>query len=242
MRELMDNPGYGTLWNRVMAGFRHISGRDWEERADYPHFWALAQHLYQMAYGPKAVLPDELKGPLGFMYAGHAGRVRKGLRERPYFHHILMVVYMTWLLRMPLYIQRAAICHDDREDVPGNLGVSVAWVDAMLETLIGADALETVKNLTNAEHPDGKHAGQLAKMADIPRGDATLKLLDRIANLYDLRRDRPKGFGPKRLAEECRKAQELAQAMPLAAPEAVLALLAFSIDKLESENNLTAGV
>lgn len=234
-----DNPSTNALMEKVLTGFKYISGSGWETRADYQHFWPLVNHLYKLAYGPKAELPDRLKIPLAFMFAGHTGRTRKGLRKRPYFHHILMVVYCTWMLNLPFNIQLAAISHDDLEDIPKNLGVKREWVEKQLSWIIGLAALETVANLSNIDHPGGKHSGQLEKMAKIPLPDATLKLLDRIANLYDMRRDKPKNFTPDRILQECRNALELADAMPTKAPPEVLAILNLSVNLLAKENNLT---
>lgn len=235
--ELLHNVAYKALWKRVLEGFKYISGRGWKDRADYPHIWALAQSLYAMAYGPHAQLPDTLKAQIGFMLMGHAGRTRKGIRNRPYFHHILMVAYLTWLLDMPEHIQKAALAHDDLEDIPKNLKVSELWVKTHLRRTIGIKALETVIHLTNKPHPEGKHAGQLAKMAVLSPADGTLKLLDRIANLYDMRMDRPDTFGPKRIQKECIKAVELVDAMPEAPRVEVQAFMAFVIAMLAKEND-----
>lgn len=172
------------------------------------------------------------------MFAGHAGRRRKGIRARPYFHHVLMVVFLAWLADLPKDLQKAAVCHDDLEDVPKNLGVTADWVRATLQPLIGEAALSSVQNLTNLDHAHGKHAGQIAKMAKITVFDGTLKLLDRIANLFDMRQDKPKGFGPDRIRTECDNAFDLAQAMPQPAAEPILALLAFGVAMLAKENNI----
>ncbi|RYG60727.1 MAG: hypothetical protein EON60_06035 [Alphaproteobacteria bacterium] len=234
----LNNPAIAALWDKVVEGFKYISGSGWENRADYQHFWPLVNHLYKLAYGEKAELPNDFKAALAFMFAGHAGRIRKGIRPRPYFHHILMVVYLAWLLRMPVYIILAAINHDDLEDIPDNLNVPQKWVEDQLLKHIGI-ALTSVKDLTNEHHPKGKHAGQLKKMANIPVWEATLKLIDRICNLWDMRRDKPKDFTPERIRQECTNAQQLADAMPTPAPPEVLALLRISINLLLKENSLT---
>ncbi len=235
----LNNPATAALWAKVVEGFKYISGSGWETRANYEHFWPLVRHLYKLAYGEKAELPNAYKASLGFMFAGHAGRIRKGIRPRPYFHHILMVVYLAWLLRMPQYLVAAAIHHDDIEDIPKNLNTSVEWVLRELHRLISQPSLETVVNLTNKDHPDGKHAGQMEKMATIHLEEATLKLLDRICNVWDMRRDKPKDFTPARIRQECINAQQLADAMPIPAPPEVLALLRISINLLLEENSLT---
>lgn len=59
LRALMSNPGYRALWQKTLEGFREISGKDWQTRADYPHFWPLVGRLYALAYGAKAQLPDD---------------------------------------------------------------------------------------------------------------------------------------------------------------------------------------
>ncbi|RYG60678.1 MAG: hypothetical protein EON60_06325 [Alphaproteobacteria bacterium] len=239
MHDDLNNPATAALWGKVVEGFKYISGSGWENRANYEHFWSLVRHLYKLAYGEKAELPVEYKASLAFMFAGHAGRIRKGIRPRPYFHHILMVVYLAWLLRLPSYLIAAAIHHDDIEDIPKNLGVTDLWVIAELKWLISEPSLETVVNLTNKQHPDGKHAGQMEKMATIHTEEATLKLIDRICNLWDMRRDKPKDFTPDRIRQECTNAQQLADAMPTPAPPEVLALLRISINLLLKENSLT---
>lgn len=235
----LNNPATAALWGKVKEGFKYISGDGWETRADYKHFWRLVEKLYQLAYGEKAKLPNAYKAPLGFMFAGHAGRIRKGIRPRPYFHHILMVVYLAWLLRLPQDQVLACINHDDIEDIPKNLDVSREWVYRQLEWLLDTNPLCSVINLTNKDHPDGKHAGQLEKMVCIPLEDAVVKLIDRICNLWDMRRDKPKDFTPDRIRQECINAQQLADAMPTPAPPEVLALLRISINLLLKENSLT---
>lgn len=240
LRELMNNPGYKALWEKARNGFRYVSGDGWETRANYINYWTLADDLYRMAYGPKAVLPVALKGALIILAGGHIGEIRKGPRKRPYFHHPFMVLYLTWILYLPLSHQMAAISHDDLEDIPDNIGVPVELIELVLLHFSGEEAVNTVRNLTNDDVPrEQKHAMQLKKMASIPLLDALLKLLDKIANLYDCRKDRPKSFDRPRIRQECIEAEALADAMPIPAPDPVLALLAFSIDLLARENDLT---
>jgi hypothetical protein len=236
---LADNVANQALWDKVVEGFKYISGSGWEARADYRHFWTLVEHLYALAHGPKAKLPATDKLAFATALSWHAGRVRKGIRTRPYFHHILMVVYLAWLVRLPADWVRAAIHHDDVEDVPKHLVVPVDVVMLALRNLYGSDdVLTLVEALTNTDHPDGKHAGQLGKMAKVDRETGTLKLLDRVANLYDLRQDKPKGKTPAGIALECERALELMAVMPEAPRDEVQALLVFAIRQLQTEHSL----
>jgi hypothetical protein len=237
MVELMANPAHFALWGKVKEGFRLISGQEWETRADYAHFWGLVREVHRLATGsdeiPAAYLPS-----LAWMLGAHAGRMRKGIRRRPYFHHILMVVYLAWLLRMPPAYVLAAIHHDDPEDLPNHLGMLLEIVLAQIQHFGGDEVREISSGLTNTHSTKAdKHASQVAKMQGYPLQTGILKLLDRICNLADMRYDRPKDFDNPRLIKECQQAIQLANAMPKPAPDFVLALLAFSINRLAEENN-----
>ncbi len=240
MNALLDTPHHEALWDKVLEGFKYISGRDWEERANYQHFWTLVDHLYKLTHGTNAHLPDVFIGPLMLMFCGHTGRIRKGIRGRPYFHHPLMVLYLAWLLKLPLSHQLAAISHDDIEDVPKQLNVVESWIRQQLAFQQPPEVVAIVDNLTNKpEKGEEKHTYQKRKIATMPLLDAVLKLCDRICNMYDMRHDKPKTFTPSRIEKECYMALELTEAMPVQAPEPVLALMAFAIDLLVKENELT---
>jgi (p)ppGpp synthase/HD superfamily hydrolase len=241
MVELMSNPAHFALWGKAKEGFRLISGQEWETRAHYPHFWVLTKEAHRLATGdediPTAYLPS-----LAWMLGAHAGRLRKGIRRRPYFHHILMVVYLAWLLRMPVAYVLAAIHHDDAEDLPEHLGMTSAEILGHIERLGGVGVLKICQDLTNTHTVSSeKHATQCAKMAINPLETGMLKLIDRICNLADMRYDRPKDFDTPRLIKECRQAIELANAMPVTAPDYLLAMLAFSINRLAKENHFLLG-
>lgn len=239
MEKYLNSPAHKIWWKKAQVGFKFISGTYWENRANYEHFWPLCNELYKLAYGDKAELPDDLKLALAYMFASHAGRTRKGIRARPYFHHILMVVYLTWVLDLPLKVQIAAVHHDDVEDVPKHLGISRQQVENRI-LFSGRDVLNIVLDLTNDKTVADKHAAQVAKMAKIPLMSASLKLLDRTANMVDMRQDAPKGFNAGRIEQEIVKAWELADAMPISAPDDVLAMLAFATYQLQQEHGLVA--
>lgn len=253
MEKYLNSPAHKTLWAKAHEGFKLISGKGWEQRASYEHFWPLCEQLYKLAYGEKAELPNSFKASLGFMFTGHLGRKRKGIRERPYFHHILMVLYLSWLAELPYAQQYAAIHHDDVEDVPKNLGVPQKWVIAQITSLmVQVDAfheenglivspnlqetvIATVANLTNDDTAPNKHAAQVAKMQTIEIAEVALKILDRIANMQDMRRDAPPSFNHRRVAKEIDMAWELATSVQILLPDAVLGLLAFATRQLQEE-------
>lgn len=238
--DLLQSASHLHFCQKVMAGFKEISGSDWQDKANYEDLWTLVHKLYAMANGEKAVLPEVLVPPLAYMAGAHAGRTRKGIRKRPYFHHILMALYVVWLLRMTIDVQLAAIAHDDVEDLANHLGISQALVEATTLALIGQVAFGHVKNhLTNTEGAVNKHKAQMAKISVMSLVLAIFKIVDRICNLCDLRLDKPKGYTPSRIKHECEMAFELAGNVKTGKlPDEVLALLSYVIKKLADENDL----
>ncbi|MCA3244209.1 MAG: hypothetical protein INF43_02755 [Alphaproteobacteria bacterium] len=240
----LDNPSHHALWQKVLQGYKEISGRDWQTTAGYRSFWTLCERLHNLAYGGNLPLPDVLKPSLAFMLGAHAGRVRKGLRERPYFHHILMVVYLTWLMRLPITVQLAAIHHDDVEDLPDHLQLSTEDVIRILRSLLPPEHAETVirmvLNLSNDPKATSKHEGQMLKMAKVNAETGTLKLLDRIANLYDLQEDKQKRKNWRDIQRDCENSWELTTVMPVSADPSVLAMLAFAHHRLAVKNHFAS--
>ena len=155
-------------------------------------------------------IPDE-KLVLAFYTAagGHMAHKRKGMLERPYLHHILMVWYLVALCGGDLNQQIAALLHDYPEDVP-NESLSLGTVRRMFNYLLGKTAAIYAFSLKNKEGLSGKtpekalekHAWQLNHLAKMLPKEQLLKLCDRLANLYDMRRDGPASNNPKSIQKE----------------------------------------
>ena len=226
-------------WETLLKGFKLISGSDWQTTASYDNFWPLHEKLYHLAGGIELNLPGIYKPSLTYILGAHAGRKRKGLRGRPYWHHISMVLLYSWVINLPLDWQLAAIHHDDIEDLPKHLRTNIERIEYDIEKMANGNTLAIVKLLTNEKvDKTFKHQSQLKHMAAYDKNTQKLKMGDRICNLFDMRYDKPtKGFTPERIQEECLKAQELAAVCGDNLSLDTLHILELVIRTLAKENN-----
>ncbi len=118
-----------ALLAKIQTGFNYISGTGWEQRADYAHFWPLIDHLHMLAYGPEAEVSGLAKGSLSFMLGAHAGRTCCYDASRPYFHDVLQIVYVSWLLNLGADSELVGIHHGDLQYLPEHLNVRHGWVN-----------------------------------------------------------------------------------------------------------------
>lgn len=162
------------------------------------------------------VVPDEkLCLALHLAAGGHAGQKRKGMLSRPYMHHILMVWYITALSGADIDTQIAALLHDFLEDVPDR-SIQTSTLNVVLASVFNSTVFKYCHTLKNKEGLSGKtpekakekHAWQLEHLAKMPSHLQNLKLIDRLCNLYDCRRDGPKGNTPHSIQAEFVKWRE----------------------------------
>lgn len=146
---------------------------------------------------------------------GHMAHRRKGMLERPYLHHVLMVWYLVALCGGNLNQQIAALLHDYPEDVPDET-LALSTVRRMFNSVFGKTATKYTFSLKNKEGLSGKtpekamekHAWQLNHLAKMIPREQLIKICDRLANLYDMRRDGPASNNPVSIQKEIAKWNE----------------------------------
>ena len=163
-----------------------------------------------------ASLPNE-KLVMAFYTAagGHMAQKRKGMLERPYLHHVLMVWYLVALCGGNLNQQIAALLHDYPEDVPDEV-LTLPMVRRVFNFTFGKTATKYTFSLKNKEGLSGKtpeksiekHKWQLSHLAKMIPREQLIKICDRLANLYDMRRDGPASNNPESIQKEIVKWQE----------------------------------
>ena len=148
----------------------------------------------------------------GVMKMAHWQQRRKGMRNRPYWHHPLMVFALVRLCGGSLTDQSAALLHDCAEDMqkswPG-VGAAQPNVLQAIDTQFGAEVAERVWRLTNPVDLEkaNKAAWQMAQLEKHPE-IVIVKAADKIANGYDTVFDAPVTWTP---AERSRQNMAMAE-------------------------------
>jgi hypothetical protein len=161
-------------------------------------------------------IPDE-KLVMAFQDAvgGHLSHKRKGLLERPYLHHILMVWYLVALSGGNLNQQIAALLHDFPEDVVDR-ALTLTTVRRIFTYKYGKTATKYTFSMKNKPGLSGKtadkalekHMWQLNHLSHMITKEQLIKLCDRLANKYDMRRDGPASMTPDKVRGELQKWSE----------------------------------
>lgn len=148
---------------------------------------------------------------------GHLSHKRKGLLERPYLHHVMMVWYLVALCGGNLNQQIAALLHDFSEDVPDK-SLKLSTVKRVFLYKYGKTATKYIFSMKNKEGLSGKtpekskekHEWQLSHLEKMVINEQLIKLCDRLANKYDMRRDGPASLTPEKILGELQKWREFA--------------------------------
>lgn len=143
---------------------------------------------------------------------GHLKDGRKGILNRTYLHHILKVWFLVALCGGDENQQIAALLHDYLEDVPDK-AISFAALRRKIELVFGKVVVGYCLALKNKNGLSGKtpekakqkHAWQLNHLSKMLSAIQLIKFCDRLANLYDCRRDGPASNSPLSILSEIDK-------------------------------------
>lgn len=229
-----------TPLGKLKIGFKIITRAPLDECKDL--FWLLNESLHS----EKVKFSDELKKTvmralngegvkldvqkscyyapdaklaLAFQLAtgGHLGQKRKGMLERDYVHHVIMVWYYVALCGGSLDQQIAALLHDYAEDVKDR-SLSLKAIRTMICQLFGKKVERLCFALKNKEGLSGKtpekaaekHAWQLNHLKLMDPEGQLIKMCDRDSNKYDMHRDGPASNNPQSICKEMHKRDEFA--------------------------------
>jgi hypothetical protein len=230
--------------------FKIIAGRDWERAKDYRNFLPTINRLNKLINGPDAKMDFYVLAALCDVMGAFSAEERGGVRARPYYHHQLMGWVVAEILGLSVDQKRAIIHHDSGEDVLPSWcrEVDVEIPDDIVGDLgkkwvmrrAGEKASRWVCQLTNPEDmPNGKHATQMDMVQNKMDEEAkSLKIIDCIINLFDMKQDKPKKYTPEKIAAYLTKKHELAVAAGDAIREEQWALFAAVAHQLVKEHSL----
>jgi guanosine-3',5'-bis(diphosphate) 3'-pyrophosphohydrolase len=146
-----------------------------------------------------AVCSDEtvLRRATGFAAWKHKGQMRKGEREIPYIHHPIEVTAVLAEIGNidDLDVLQAALLHDTIEDTETNRDE--------LETHFGSRVCAIVLEVSDDKSLDkpGRKARQVEHAPHLSNDAQSLKLADKISNVYDVAFSKPVDWAPQRQLE-----------------------------------------
>jgi guanosine-3',5'-bis(diphosphate) 3'-pyrophosphohydrolase len=146
-----------------------------------------------------AICSDEtiLRRAAGFAAWKHQGQMRKGKGEIPYVHHPIEVTAILAEVGgvEDLDVLQAALLHDTVEDTKTDRDE--------LETHFGARVCEIVLEVTDDKSLDKavRKARQVEHGPHLSKEAQSLKLADKISNVYDVAFSRPVDWDPQRQLE-----------------------------------------
>jgi guanosine-3',5'-bis(diphosphate) 3'-pyrophosphohydrolase len=146
-----------------------------------------------------AVCSDEtvLRRAAGFAAWKHKGQMRKGEGEIPYVHHPIEVTAILAEVGgvNDFDVLQAALLHDTIEDTD--------TADAELETHFGARVCAIVLEVSDDKSLDKpvRKARQVEHAPHLSNAAQSLKLADKISNVYDVAFSKPVDWAPQRQLE-----------------------------------------
>lgn len=192
---------FNTRYKALGKVIEHLQGVGWFKHANFGKEHSVLSHLLKIvlksskhSYSKDDVksIMDHADGMFGFW----SGITRDEIRERPYYHHLLLAAMMGILIGLPTKYICALLRHDDLEDRSKhhnkryeNLGVKYSRADAerRLKQVMAPEVFDIVKSLTNPEKfgDQTKQEWQREHIKNLELFVAMCKCLDRIANVAD---------------------------------------------------------
>ncbi len=138
-----------------------------------------------------------LRRAAGFAAWKHDGQFRKGKGNTPYIHHPIEVSAILVEVGgvMDLDVLQAALLHDTIEDTD----TSSEELESHFESRVCSIVLEVTDDKSLEKH--SRKAMQIEHAPHLSRNAQTLKLADKISNIFDIAFSTPVDWAPQRQLE-----------------------------------------